>query len=196
MRFKPSGYYEAILQLRKANEKVLDFIEESLESEKHKGVFISDERKTGEGVDYYVSSRRYCQALGKKLLQAFGGTLKINHRLYGVKNGREVYRTTVYFEPPEFSAGDVIRFGSRIVRIKQVGKFVSGTDVVTWKRVSEEAKRVKPEILTVYKTTVTKHFPQLEVLNPETYESSVVENPKNVKEKVEVVISEGRIYLV
>ncbi len=84
-----SGYYEAIIQLRGKKEMV---------ERKRKKVITDLERKTSiakieelkEGPDIYVVSKE--KAL--EVLSSFGKKFTTSNKLFGVKDGQRVYRTT------------------------------------------------------------------------------------------------------
>ena len=90
-------YYEAIIQLRPANNQLLSYIDNQIE--KRNDVFISkiDELKTG--IDIYISSRKFAMALGKKLKKAFPGELKLSRTLFSQdrQTSKKIYRVTVLF---------------------------------------------------------------------------------------------------
>lgn len=90
-------YYEAILQLRPRDDKVLEFIKKRIEDKKN--VFISriDEVKTG--LDIYISSQRFARSLGHRLKKSFDGKVVYSRKLFTVsrKTGKRVYRVTVLF---------------------------------------------------------------------------------------------------
>lgn len=90
-------YYEAILQLRPKNKKVLDYVLKRIE--KRKNVFISRRIELKTGIDLYMNDRRFTMALGKKLKKAFKGEVKLSRKLYGFDRikGKKIYRVTVLF---------------------------------------------------------------------------------------------------
>ena len=58
-------YYEGILQLRKPNEEVIEFIKNQVK--KRTNVLITKEKKVNNGIDFYITSQKYLQVIGKKL---------------------------------------------------------------------------------------------------------------------------------
>ena len=89
-------YYEAIIQLRPADEKVVAFVRGQLEE---RGAFISKEEKLKTGIDLYVSDQRFARALSKKLKKKFGGEVKLTRKLHTISksSGKPLYRVTVLF---------------------------------------------------------------------------------------------------
>src|SRR3989338_7639853 len=77
------------------------------------------------------------------------------------------------------------------------GKRVVGENLLSGKKEGVDAKKGLEKLKT-YKTRVSAVYPELEVINPEDYQSIVVSNPKvkYVNEKVLTVFYNGRAYLV
>jgi len=190
---KHKEYFEGILQLRRPKKEVVDAIKESVN--KKQGVFISKEIEVRNGIDFYFSSQRFLQGLGKKLQNNFGGVLKTSAKLHtrDRQKSKNLYRVNVLIELPEFSKSDVIFIDEKIIKVHKIGKLFKGVDLKTNKVVSFDYHNKKPEVLKKYKTQVTKVYPELEVLHPETFQSVKVGNRKKLKigEKVDVVLKEG-----
>ncbi len=90
-------YFEAILQLRPENKKVLEFVKNQLQNSKTK---ISKEVKEKYGLDLYLTSQRFAIALGRKLKRRFKeGEIKISRSLHtrDKLTSKLVYRVTVLF---------------------------------------------------------------------------------------------------
>lgn len=94
------SYYEAIMQIRPADEKVLAFVRGQIEE---RGAFISKEERLKTGVDIYMSDQRFARALSKKLKIKFGGEVKLTCKLHTVSksSGKKLYRVTVLFRLKE-----------------------------------------------------------------------------------------------
>lgn len=192
-------YFEGVLQLRNPRKDVVDFIMNDLKKQKDKGVFITDEKKAGNGIDYYMTSQRYLQNLGYKLQKVFGGVLKINPRIFtrNKQTSRDVFRVNVYFELLDFREGDVVKCGDKIIKITGTGKNITGINIDTCSRSSFHYNE-KVLVLEPKKTEVIKVYPHIEVLNPETYQPMKIENKKKVSigEHVEIIIDGGKAYIV
>ncbi len=194
---KKGQYFEAILQLRGPRDEIFNFIEN--EVEKEPGVFINEELKVEGGIDFYLTSNKFAQKLGKRLQQIFGGELKINPRLHSrdKHSGKELYRLSVLFRPSEFGRGDIVSFGGKIIRIKGGAKKITGIDIVSDKKVIIKYSKTKPELLKVYEVSVSKTYPHLEIIHPETYQSVKVENAKKTtQEQVKIVIHNHKVYVI
>jgi len=195
---RAGDYFEGILQLRNTDKEIFDYIDGFLN--KHK-IYVSKKQKVGKDFDLYVSDKRKIQNLGHNLVKTFGGELKINPKLHTRDNqkSKDVFRVNVFYKGPDYKKNDVVVVKDKIIKIKKMGKILSGIDIKTDKRVSipiknNEIKRIKKR-----KTRISKVNPQLEVLDPETFDSVVVETSLKkftVNEKVKVVQHKGRTYIV
>jgi len=90
-------YYEAIIQVRPNNQKVLEFVEIQLKN--RKDLFVSKIIKKKFGTDYYISSQKFARSLGKKLREKFDGNLKASKTLHGRDRQKStlLYRSTICF---------------------------------------------------------------------------------------------------
>lgn len=94
-------YYEAILQLRPFDKEVFKYVQDQLSRNPH--VFVSKYVEKKEGIDLYLSSKRFAKTVGQKLKRRFyGGIVKMAQKLYSRDRlrSKEVYRLTVLFRCP------------------------------------------------------------------------------------------------
>ena len=84
------GYYEGIIQLRGDPEQVRRWAN-ILYSALWKKSFVSKVEELKEGIDLYFGSSR--EAL--KVVKDFGLPYKLSRKLYGMKEGKRVYRLTI-----------------------------------------------------------------------------------------------------
>ncbi len=191
-----SEYFEATLQLRNLSNEMLEFVIDEMVKNK---VHIANEKKHKDGVDFFISSNKFALKIGNALQKKFGGTLKKSRQLfsYDKSAGKDLYRVTVFFKALDFKPGDIVRFGSNIVRIRHLGKKLVGRDVKTGRGVNVELKSVEPEKLEIKEATVSKSYPWLEVIHPETFQSVKIENSKKTtKGNLHVVLDEDKVYMV
>lgn len=99
-----ANYYEAILQLRPYNKKLVDFIVKKIIERKN--VYIVKEVHLKTGIDLYLTDQRFARALGKQLKRHFKGKLILSRKLHtrDRQTSRNIYRVTVCFrldEPEE-----------------------------------------------------------------------------------------------
>jgi len=189
-----SNYFEATLQLRNIRKDILDFVNSEI---KGKRMVVAKTEKQRNGIDIYLPSRSFAANLGKRLAGKFGGKFAISTRLFGrSKTGKTLYRTSVLYTAPGFSPGDIVEIDRKIMVLKSVGKFACGYDLVKRENAKIVIKGKKISKLGKFPTQVTKNYPNLEVLHPETYQSVPVLNPKQTrKSRVDVVIAEKGVYL-
>ena len=187
-------YFEATLQLRNIRQEILDFVRKET---REKNIKIAKTEKHKNGIDLFLPSQNFAANLSKKLAEKFGGKVTISTRLFGKsRTGETLYRATVLYVASDCQPGDIVEINDKIVAVKSVGKLVSGFDLVARKNVKILCKGCKIKKLEKLKTQLTKHYPQLEVMHPETYESVAVLNPKEIKKKeVSVVITDKGAYL-
>ncbi len=191
-----SEYFEATLQLRNLSEEMLNLVIDTLVKNK---INIANEKKHKDGIDLYISSNKFALRIGNELKKKFGGTLKKSRQLfsYDKSAGKDLYRVTVFFKALDFKPGDIVRFDTTIVRIRHLGKRLVGRDVRTGRGVNVELKGINPEKLQILEATVSKSYPWLEVIHPETFQSVKIENPKKTtKGNLHVVLDEDKVYMV
>ncbi len=190
-------YFEGTLQLRNINTDILEFIKQYL---KDNNIFISKEKKLSNGFDITVSDKKKIQNLGSILHKKYGGTLKISPRLHtrDKQTSKDVYRVNVYYESPNYKIGDVIRVDDKLVLVTKINKNIIGKNLETGKHSSVNLGNKEYEILQPRKTTVSKIHPNIEVLDPDTYQSVSINNSKTVKqgEKVKIVNDHGLFYII
>ncbi|MFH0874521.1 MAG: NMD3-related protein [archaeon] len=191
-------YLEGELQLRNLTPEIISFVDNYLKSEERRaGVSKRVEFKNGFNLNF--NSKKILHDLGNRLYSQFGGVLKESPRLFSRNNqtSKDIFRLNVYYEGPGFSTGDVIKFDNKILKIVKLGKHVTGTDM-NGKNITFDTKYKEYSLMQKYNTTVSRQFPHIEILHPETYQSIPVENKAEVKidEKVKVVIDGETAYLV
>lgn len=93
-------YYEAIIQLRPAKQKLLEFVLNEIQNSKCT-ISKIDELKTG--IDIRVTSRQVAMTIGKRLKKRFDGKLTLSRELHGQhkQTSKLVYRVTVLFRLKE-----------------------------------------------------------------------------------------------
>ena len=129
-------YYEGILQLRNPNEEVLDFVLKLVK--KRDIALISKKEKVRNGFDFYLTSQKFLQHIGKKLKRHFQGELKISSRLHTRSRitGKDVYRVNVLFRMHEFRKGDVVDYKGEKIRIIGISKKILAKDSKTGRKLT------------------------------------------------------------
>jgi len=197
MKESNEQYFEGILQLRNPSQEVIDFIESKLKKH-HERFSISKIVEQKLGLDLYITNNRYMQRLANDLQKNFGGILKKSPHLFSRnrQTSKNIYRVNICLRFYDFKKEDVIKINKKYIKITNIGKKISGTDLEQNKRVSFKIEE-DVEILKKYETTICKIKPDIEVLHPETYQGVQVENKAKVKlgEKVKVVVN-GKVFIV
>ena len=97
-----ADYYQAKIQIRPYNEKVVRFINNQVKRDKN--VFVSKVLVNKGGIDFFVSSNKFARIAGKKLKKSFKGELIESVKLHTrdrVKS-KNLYRVTVCFRLSPF----------------------------------------------------------------------------------------------
>ncbi len=137
---KHPGYYEAILQLRDLLPEIIEFAKQEI---KKVNLRIAKTVKMKNGVDYYLTDTALTRSLGRQLQEKFGGELKFTASLFGQKDGRDIYRTTVLFRGIHFKKGDNIEYKGEKYTVKALGKEMMLQQVKTGKKVHLKYKDMK-----------------------------------------------------
>ncbi|MCW3129388.1 MAG: 60S ribosomal export protein NMD3 [Methanophagales archaeon] len=92
------GYYEGIVQIRGMNriptDEELAIAEKIAYASVGEADFVSKEKKLKEGRDIYVSSMECGRRISKQIVKKLGGSFSESRRLYGRKDGKNVYRVS------------------------------------------------------------------------------------------------------
>lgn len=132
-----SQYFEGTLQLRETTPELVDFVRNDIAENTKFGVHIETENIKGNRADFRLTSTKYMRQLGKRLTARFNGELTETVKLFtrDKQTSKEVYRTNVLFRLRHYKIGDIVESRGRKIKIKTIGKRVSGVDVDTGKKV-------------------------------------------------------------
>jgi nonsense-mediated mRNA decay protein 3 len=141
-------YYEGVLQVRGDDREltpaevraVRTFVTARVERTADADAFVSRTEEVHGGLDFYVSTNGLGKALARDLAETFGGTVSSSPKLYGQKQGREVYRVTSLVRLGAFHVGDVVRHKGALAEVTSVRPFVVLRDLATG-----ESRRFKPK---------------------------------------------------
>ena len=120
------GYYAGIVQIR-ADDRIpadeeLTMAEEIAYSGLGDADFISKETKLKEGLDIYVSSMECGRRISKQIVKKLGGGFSESRKLYGRKDGRNVYRVSFSVRLPAFTEGEKVEIGDKVFSVVKVRK--------------------------------------------------------------------------
>ncbi len=215
---REGNYYEAVLQVRPSKkemtpeqkEKVIRTVHERIEKDRkeERDVFITAEKEIHGGLDFYLSDKRVSKNLSYDIAEEFGGMVTTSSELAGREDGQNVYRMTYSVRLPPYEEGDFIALKGDIYRVK---KTRSGSDPVTVrdlknnkittldKEEMKEADIYGGDELIMKAVVVSEEEKEIQVLNPETYETETLIKPEGSptgKEEVEVIKVKKRLILI
>jgi len=133
-----STYFEAILQLRNPKPEIIDFIERRIEHKKESGIFLTDMKEVRNGIDFYITSKKYAMHLGRLLQKKFFGIYKASPQLFtrDKNTQKDVYRVNVLFKAFDAKPGDIIRMGEEEIKLLEArGERIQGMNMKTRKKV-------------------------------------------------------------
>jgi nonsense-mediated mRNA decay protein 3 len=210
---KNTDYFEAILQIRNRNDiiikKVINELNKILKIEEKRSVFATNFIQIKNGVDVYITSQKHIKDIGKKLYEIFGGEIKINEQLFSKNHltSKNLYRINLLLRIPDFEKNSIIKFKDKLIYITSIkGNFLLGLDLINNKNIKTkynldeiELIQEKPIITELIKTN-----PNVEVLNPFTFQNEQIMNPnvlidsknKIIDNKINVVIYNNLIWVI
>src|SRR2546421_6936374 len=141
-------YYEGILQVRGEDRELTSgearalraFVVARVDRTESSEAFVSRIEEIHGGLDFYLSKNALAKGIARDVAGSFGGTVSASPKLYGQKEGREVYRVTALVRLAAFRKGDVVRHKGALSEVTSVRPFVVLRDVV-----SGEERRFKPK---------------------------------------------------
>lgn len=122
--------------MRNPNDEIIEFIRGQFN--KKPGVFITNEKKVNNGIDFYATSQKYIQVLGKKLKRNFCGELKISSKLHtrNKQTSRNVYRVNVLFRLAKCKLEDILNFKGEEIKVLKMGKKILAKNLKTGKKLN------------------------------------------------------------
>ncbi|MBI2145153.1 hypothetical protein HYU18_02415 [Candidatus Woesearchaeota archaeon] len=201
------NYFEAILQLRNPDKDVVQFVEDAVKGAAETGssdVFISKRKKVTNGWDFYISAKDFAVGLGRALYDAFGGEIKITKKLFTQHKltSRLLYRVTVLYRMADFRNGDYVLLYERPYKITSLGRRVYAVDIESRQQREFNYKETirGSQKLEVIDALISKVRPQLEVIHPETFQSTPVFPINKTSrlvpgEKTKIVFSGEKLWL-
>ena len=141
-------YFEGVLQVRgdgrdltsQEMRAVRTLVSARVDRAGDPAAFISRIEEVHGGLDFYLSTNALGKALARELSESFGGSVSSSPKLFGQKQGREVYRVTSLVRLGAFHIGDVVRHKESLAEVTSVRPFVVLRDLATG-----ESRRFKPK---------------------------------------------------
>lgn len=189
-----AGYFEGILQLRADGRRIAEeekkkagsIIYSSLDRLQKKGdklAFLSNSLDLKEGSDFYIGSTHATRNVCKAIISEMGGNFTESPTLFGMKDGKNIYRVTFSMRLPQYKKGDVVNLNGKNIQIKISEKVVKGIDLVTGDRVLmthdeiSDAKYLGNESDAVKAVLVAIEDDTAMILDPETYQTITIKKP-------------------
>ncbi|MEM2131117.1 MAG: NMD3-related protein [Candidatus Woesearchaeota archaeon] len=199
---KSKSYFEGTLQIRNLNDEILNYINKYIEKN---NLTIAKKTQIEKGIDIQLSDQKKIQNLAHHLKNNFGGILKISNRQFTQDKltSKQIYRINALYEAPEYKKGDVLKIENNIYYLTNVERDISAIDLKTGKKTTITRlinKKQNYQIIPEQKTKITKIYPDLEIMDPETYQSAPVINKLNVQlkigENVKVICDDSIYYII
>jgi len=180
-----TDYFEGVLQLRHTTPDILAKIHKEINRRPSRG-FVTKEVPVNDGIDLYLTSQTYLQALGQKLKKRFGGELKASSRIFGHDRlrSRDVYRRTVLLILPSFGIHDIIVYDNKLVKVTRLGKTIRGLDLRLKKTVTFIPKE-QPVVLQKHKAMVAQVQPGVHIIHPETFQPVLLHGVVQSEQKLQ-----------
>ena len=194
-----AGYFEGIVQIRGTNRVLtddekkmcVDITNATLNQMQKKGVrlaFISNSIDFKDGIDLYIGSNSAARHICKAISSELGGTFSESPKLFGQRDGKNIYRITFLIRLFEFRKGDVILFKKnkkeQIIEIKSSGKRIKGIDLESDTRFNESIDDMKNALFianindAVKTTIVAVEKNDIMILDPISYETITIKKPQ------------------
>jgi len=116
---KGSQYFEGILQLRNPSKKLIEYVNQEFKKAEKRKIFVNNVEKTKNGVDYYVTDKKYMRRLGSDINKKFKGEFNESAQLFSRDSlrSKHIYRLNILFreyganekETPDNSDEDIIK---------------------------------------------------------------------------------------
>jgi nonsense-mediated mRNA decay protein 3 len=127
-----SSYFEAILQVRTTKPKPDTLIDSR---------FVTNAEEVRGGFDIFLTSTQYARKLEREFKEK-GYMVKESSKLFGKRDGRDIYRVSVLVKEPPFEAGDFLKHDGMVLRILRVGKRTASIDVASRKELLLDTQKI------------------------------------------------------
>lgn len=176
-----NGYFEGVVQIRRYSPEQIRLVESMIRND---GAKISKKKQLKTGADLWVTSQKTIQKLEKNLRKQ-GALTKISRKLFTrhKQTGKCVYRLNLLIQFPLFSIGDCVAVDDQLFMVTSISKMVGCINLKTGKKKQMRLPEKSFKVIKPKKATVTLTKPRLEILEPDTYQSVICENPKNIAVK-------------
>ena len=191
---RAGGYFEGVIQIRANNrtptkdeiDACLNLVDEAMKVQLKRGdklAFVTDSIRSKDGADVFIGSTKAGRHVCKHIIEIMGGTAAESYTLSGMKDGREMYRTTFAMKLPEYKKEDVVYFDGKVIEIKNCGKRITGTDLSNSSNFFIDADHFKnTKLLGNVKNAplavlVSVEENGIQIMDPDTYETVTIKKP-------------------
>lgn len=210
------GYFEAIIQVRAAEDRVLevegdrvmDRIQKALDSyreEQRTGAWSSKNEKVRGGWDLYMGSQEVARLVARQTAEKYGAEYAESSKLVGRRDGNDLMRFTLLIRLPPYLPGDFILLDGRPFKVlRHDGKRLIVWDLERKERTVREPKRAK-QLKVIGRAqdekdavVVSFHDKTLQILDPTSYKTLdvAVEDDFAGRETVRVFRYDETVFVV
>lgn len=136
-------YFEGVLQLRNPTDELIRFVFNLVDSRKN--VAITKEVKHKDGVDYYFTSQKYLQIVGKRLKSSFPGEYKLSSSLHtrDSQHNKDLYRINILFRYYKVKKGQIITYNGEKYKVIRSGDKLTAKNIKTGKNEFLDINKIK-----------------------------------------------------
>ncbi len=212
---KKGGYFEAIIQIRgdgrdpseQDMEGIKNFLNKSLDLNKSdRQAFLTKESKVKGGTDFYMGSCVLSKSQTRDLQNRFGGKVTETSKIYGQRDGNDVFRYTYLLRLPKMRKDDIVSDKKNIYVVTSVSKsFAFLKDLNTWKKRKiryDEFNKFNVNIggYTISKAVIIHEVEkEIQILDPITMTPVTIKKPEDYEsegQETMVISIDDDIYLI
>ena len=193
------NYYEAIVQVRgsarapaseelEESRKIAEAQTESCLLRGDRLSFIQESKDVKGGINLVVGSTQQGRLIARAIQERFGGSTQESYKLVGMKDGKNVYRTSILVRLPRLKSGDLIRAKGAFLEVRGFeGKRTAcislheGNTVYLSEEDAKEVLVVGNRSSAEMAVVVAGDRDVLEVLDPESYRTVSASRPGPLK---------------
>ncbi len=208
---KARGYYESILQIRGANKEELEEIKrviyENIKnfSREDSKAFVSKEERLKEGLNFYMGSKKVARKIANILKKKYNAVINESKKLYGLKDGKEVYRYTISVRLPKFRIGDILEKDGKYYQIIGISN-----DIVQLQSIENEEKikmnlrdvensRIAAKIENLPKAVViskNEKLKEVQLMDLERFNTYTIKGEFDINEEVKIFKAGKKIFAI
>lgn len=214
---KKSGYFEAILQVRRMDGALSEIEKESIEDDVHSFVgkerdplaFILHTKMSGEGMDFDIGGKKVARHAALFLRKGYGGKISESNKIMGrdKRTNKDILRLTIVLRLPPLQKGDHVVLEGEVFRVQGITDTIklvnaSGKRGITQEKIRELLKKGKMRKLDAMseRIIITSLTPDFVQVLRKDYSTTLVPRPKDLRIKVgeeyDVIFLEDRLFWV